>query len=270
MNKKTLIVTADDFGRSGQNDLAILDGHKCGLISRTSVFTTHSEFAGAKELLLRNPGFRAGVHLDFSSGTPVLSQKLIPTLTVGDGSYIARNDKSAVAKVSPQELEQEFRAQIAKFLDAGLRLSHLDNHRGEIYFYPDLFEVSARLASEFKVPLRSPFDIRFTKNIDSASQLLGLPRAMILEVAERCRGLLAKYNVQTTDHFFTLEGPMRSKDGFIQWLESLEDGTTELSTHPGVQHDNERQELAVLQDRDVIAATKTLDIQVVNYRYGSS
>lgn len=262
MNKK-LIITADDFGRNRANDQAIIQGHRYRLITRTSIFTTHDEFTDEVKLLTGTPTLVAGVHLDISSGRPVLDQGS-STLIQSDGKFIAGADKKALAKIDPMELEREFRGQIKKFLHAGLKLNHLDNHRPEIYFYPKLFEVSIKLAAEYQVPLRSPFDPWFLKNIEATAKSLGLPVAALQNVADQSNALIAKYQVQTSDYFRVLDDSLRNKEAFAHWLETLEPGTTELCTHPGASVAKESEEITLLQDPEIKKMVRSLGISVVS------
>jgi hypothetical protein len=164
MNSKTekhyLIINSDDFGRSTENMAEIFAAMREKIISSTSMFCTISDFDQVIEMIGSQTNLPVGVHLDFSFGVPVLSPSKIPSLTDFEtGRFLPLQELSkriSAGVIVPEELKIEFQAQIERMRDAGIKPTHIDNHRPEIYFSPSLFEVVISLAREYKIPFRYP------------------------------------------------------------------------------------------------------------------
>jgi predicted glycoside hydrolase/deacetylase ChbG (UPF0249 family) len=58
--------------------------------------------------------------------------------------------------VRPEEVEREFTAQIERFMQTGLRLSHLDSHH-HVHAQEAILPVVLRLAERYRVPVRNPW-----------------------------------------------------------------------------------------------------------------
>jgi len=265
MTQKKLIINADDFGRNPDNDQAIIDAFKRGIISSTSVLVTYDGFEAAAKELKKYPEFRAGVHLDFSSGRPITPKGKILSLADARGQFKAGDDKLAISNVNSKELEVEFAAQIQKFVASGLQFTHLDNHRPEIYFFPKLFEIVAKLASKHGVPIRSPFDDDFEINQAAIARKYGVNPGILPPIARASRAILDKYEVRTVNRFLILDDSLRSEDKFLDFLRSLKPGTTEVCTHPGSTTEIENEEIGVLTSEKIKGLVGELGIKLVNY-----
>jgi predicted glycoside hydrolase/deacetylase ChbG (UPF0249 family) len=126
----------------------------------------------------------------------------------------------------------EFRAQVIRIVNAGIRPTHLDTHK-HTHLLPPVLEAVARLSSEFGIRwVRRPFDI----------PLAAGPAPAPVRLVSRCLGvmrgrfgqILAKYGCRTTDHFagFQLTGRYRTEE-LVALISRLPEGTTEFMTHPG-------------------------------------
>ncbi|MCX6119658.1 MAG: ChbG/HpnK family deacetylase, partial [Proteobacteria bacterium] len=265
-NIRRLVVNADDFGRNEADDLAIIDSHKNGIVTATSVFSTHGALSQSAKILSAVPLLRVGVHLDMTSGKPVSA--ITSSVVTMDGEFAVQRTSesrslSKIYSVTPCDLEAEFTEQIELFKKSGLVLGHLDNHRSEIYFNHSLFAVCVRLAAKYGVPFRTPFDKAFLSKSSEYSRLYGYPEDQIIAIFERSLSLQSEYKIKSPDYFCKLTPDLYNPSNLVNWLGRLNPGTTELCTHPGVGTEQARAELAVLTAAQVKDEIKRLGIQLV-------
>lgn len=158
---RRLIVTADDFCCAPCIDAGSLVGVQQGIVTTLTAITTYADAARTiRRISQEIPHVGMGVHLNLTSGFALSARESIPTLLDRDGQFYAiERIMARLRKVSLQELELEFRTQIAEFLRSGARLDHLSYHHNLPALYSPFFEVVLRLAKEFNVPLRNPIAI---------------------------------------------------------------------------------------------------------------
>jgi predicted glycoside hydrolase/deacetylase ChbG (UPF0249 family) len=144
--------------------------------------------------------------------------------------------------VTPQAVEREFRAQIERVLDAGIRPTHLDGHQ-HVHMWPAVFEVTARLAAEYQMAgVRSSRERRanlpglLRRNARIRGKILrqiggGVALALLAVTA---RGALRAAGVSSPDYFYGV-----SSTGYLDAatledvLRDVPEGTSELMCHPG-------------------------------------
>lgn len=148
-----LIVNADDFGMTKGVTEGILDGMKNGVITDTSAMVNMPYFDEAVKVAKENGLKEMGVHLTVSCGKPLTNSALIKDI-VDDKGFFYRRPQERVLNV--EEVEIEYRAQINKFLESGLKMNHIDCHHHCYSFYEEVLKMAIKLAKEFNVPMRCP------------------------------------------------------------------------------------------------------------------
>ncbi len=155
---RSVILTADDFGATPGINRGIIAAVEAGVINTVSVMTN---FPGAPEaaaeLADAHPSVGVGVHLNITSGTPLLPAAEISTLVGDDGTFFLLAD--ALGRVDGfdlRQLEAELRAQIDALARAGVEIDHLTSQHNLLHLYTPFFEIVVRLAQEYKLPVRSP------------------------------------------------------------------------------------------------------------------
>lgn len=138
MSGKRLIVNADDFGMSRGITDGILQAHRRGFLTSTSLMVNRpaSEYAVAQ--LATIPRLGVGVHLNICQGRPVLPPREIPSLVDANGFFpspAAMIRKLWTGQISSLQLESEFRAQIRWMKDRGIVPTHADSHH-HMHIYP--------------------------------------------------------------------------------------------------------------------------------------
>lgn len=146
-----LIVNADDFGLGPGVNHGIIDGYKYGIVNSTSMMMNMDWIEHAVQLAKEHPNLRVGIHLVLTCGRPLT--KNASTLVNEHGSFKSLSELGSKAKVSLTEIEHEWSAQIERFLETGLKPSHLDSHH-HIHTLKELQPVVKHLSKKFALPVR--------------------------------------------------------------------------------------------------------------------
>jgi len=262
-------VNADDFGFTPDVNEGIVEAHRRGILTATTLMANGEAFEDALRWARETPSLDIGCHLVLVQGSSLLSGKPYPaTLTKLVAALVRR-------EIQPYE---ELKAQVRRIVDAGITPSHLDTHK-HTHLAPPVLDAVAQLSQEFGIPwVRRPFDFPMTAlrgYVPSAkrftSDALGLLRLRFHRVLER-------HACRTTDHFagFQITGRFRTAE-LVQLLEILPEGSTELMVHPGKYgealqravtrlKESREHELAALTAPETRAALDRLGIELVNYR----
>jgi predicted glycoside hydrolase/deacetylase ChbG (UPF0249 family) len=229
---RTLIVNADDFGRTRSVSAGIAHAHLHGLVTTTTAMVN---LPGALEDVARAarqvPTLGLGVHLNITCGRPVLDPARVPSLVASDGSFQAHDALIASDhRPDPAEIEREWRAQVAAFLQTGAQLDHLDSHHHAALFSPEVWQICLTLAEEHGCGVRPPApreindDILFSR-FPPASRCFATGEAWRMLAA---RGLPSPERLVT--RFYARRARLAT---LLLILASVPQGTTELMCHPG-------------------------------------
>jgi hypothetical protein len=156
--ERLVIITADDFGASTNINRGIMLAAQQGVITAVSAMTN---FPGSLEELRQLhalcPQIGIGVHLNITTGSPVLPPERLPSLVRPDGSFYPIEELLLhLQEVSLPELEQELAAQIDQLHRLGIPVDHLSNQHGILSLYAPFFEVVLELAQRQGLPVRTP------------------------------------------------------------------------------------------------------------------
>lgn len=287
---KVLIVNADDFGLTEQVNRGILDAHRHGIVTSTSLMANGPAFDPAVALARTAPGLAVGIHLNLTEGRPLSPAARIPSLidatqrfAAGPGRLVRR---VATGAARLDHIEREWRAQIERVLAAGIAPSHLDGHQ-HVHAWPPLFAIAMKLALEYAIRgVRSPSErpaavmTLLRHRPRAAARILkqyGVGRALAV-LARGQRRRLRRAGLGCPDEFFGL-----TQTGFLDAasleaiLRAVPDGSSELMCHPGyfdpalgatptrLQRQREA-ELAALTDPGINALIAGLAIRLGTYR----
>jgi predicted glycoside hydrolase/deacetylase ChbG (UPF0249 family) len=262
---KQLIVNADDFGVTESVNRGILDAHRDGIVTSTTLLANGIAFESAAAASKRFYRLGIGVHLNLSEGVPVADASQIRTVVDGGGRLYMAPARLwagiATGRVSLSDIEFEMRAQIKKVIGAGVRPTHFDGHK-HIHVLPAVSEIVIRLAREFGVPaVRCPME----QNADASWPvriwgLSGISRikqylvsGAVSAMARNFRRKLEQTGLLSPASFYGI-----SDTGFLdasairRILENLPPGTSELMCHPGYRDiDLERTGTRLLNQREI-------------------
>ncbi len=252
-----MIVNADDFGFTSDVNQGIVEAHRNGILTATTLMATGAAFDDAARLAKEHPTLDIGCHLVLVGAPPFPATvpQLVRAVTLGR-----------------IRIYDELVAQVRRILDAGLAPSHLDTHK-HTHLLPPVLDAVARISEEFRIPwVRRPFDFPL-----QPGGLNWTNRAM-RTMSGRFRTALGRHDCRSTDWFagFRITGRYRAGD-LVALIRSLPEGVTEFMCHPGRcgeelrlartrLKDSREEELRALTAPEVRAALHENGVQLVNFR----
>lgn len=144
-----LIINADDFGYSEGRDRAIINLHKKGVLSSTTLLASGPNFENAVKMAKENPWLGIGVHLCLDK--PLLGSGY-KTLT-NNGKYYSPAEivnKLKNFEIDGEEIFREYCLQIEKILNSGVKITHLDHHH-HLHLYFSSLRAMVRAAKKYKI-----------------------------------------------------------------------------------------------------------------------
>lgn len=267
-SEKLLVTNADDFGYTRDVNDGIVEAHRNGILTATTLMANGREFDHAVQLAKRYPSLDIGCHLVLVGGESLLPpHKPYP-----------RDLKAVIKAVLSHQLnvEAELDAQIRKIAATGIPLTHLDTHK-HTHLLPNVLRAVGKLSEKYRIPwIRRPFDypmhagsVPYKRRL--LSRALGWMRGSFHRV-------LTAHGCRTTDHFagFDVTGHFHTAE-LVSLLRQLPTGSTEFMTHPGFCTDELRasptrlkesrlRELEALTAPETKAAIRSLNIRLVTYR----
>jgi predicted glycoside hydrolase/deacetylase ChbG (UPF0249 family) len=294
MVTRELIVNADELGWTEGVNHGIVKVHRQGIVTSTTMVANERAFEHGVQMAREVPSLAIGVHLNVTYGRPVLPEVRVFSLVDEDGLFYRRNrfiQRIVTGRIDIVHVEDEFRAQIEKVVEAGIGISHLDSHES-IHMYPAIFTVVARLASELRLPVRlqdEPMSASAFASRESYLRYLSseafVKNHVMKTLSRRYRVLLRDWGIPTSDSFLSTfnclrKDPDNLEGALIRELKNLRPGVTELMVHPGFSDDLLESSLdgghqaALLREEEVRILTdpklrELLDqenIQLIDYR----
>jgi hopanoid biosynthesis associated protein HpnK len=242
-----------------------------------------SAFAGAVSLARENPALQVGLHLTLVQGHATFRHDGFPSIVDPQGNFtndpVFAGMRYFFIKSLRKKLHLEIEAQIGKFLETGLPLSHIDGHLN-IHMHPTVFDILLDLMPRYGI-----------KSFRLSRERLGVELALaprrrlgkmvdafiFSRLATRCRPQLDRLGIGYASEVKGLLNSGRmTEEYFFNALDILRDGRTEIYFHPGCHPDDElrrwmpdychEEELAALTSPRVKDKVKRLGIRLLNYR----
>lgn len=243
---KQLIVNADDYGPDQNVRGAILKGFDEGILSSTSVLVNFDDYEKYVQPLVERR-LPCGIHLNIFSGNPCTASSFEECNT-------------------PEALKIEFQAQLKRLIDTGAWVTHIDNHRAEIYLRPDLLKVVVDLAKEFSLPMRVPFQSFPFGVVAQLGRKIGLSGIVLDEMCAAAHRYIQGQQVRHPDYFlaaFLLGEP--TMEELETLFKDLPEGVSEICSHPSFEGRRGVHDLAMLRHFNRERLKSEFGIEVVNY-----
>ncbi len=267
---KLLVVNADDFGFTHDVNEGIVEAHRRGVLTSTTLMANGAAFGHAAKLALANPSLDVGCHLVLVGGVSVSPPHALLPATV--------TEMLAAVVRGRLRIYEELAAQVERIRKSGIRPTHLDTHKHTHLFHPVL-EAVARISSDFGIPwVRRPFDLplgALSTKVPRSKRAVTLGLGILREPFRR---VLVRHGCRCTDHFagFQITGRF-GRDALARLIEQLPAGITEFMCHPGycreelsaastrLKESRER-ELAALTAPETFAALEAGGVRLVSFR----
>jgi len=148
-----LIVNADDFGYFPGISRGIIRAHRDGVVTATGVLANSPSLEADVGTLLAEPGLDTGVHLNLTHGPP-LGNRLRRLLPTGSREFSGKGwfaRRFMTGGIRPDDVADEWRAQIDRCLEHGLKVRFLNSHE-HVHMFPSLFVLIQKLAADYAIP----------------------------------------------------------------------------------------------------------------------
>ena len=237
-DRALLIVNADDYGLTTGVSEAILDAHRDGVVTSTSVLALAPGFATAASRLDDAPGLGCGAHLAaVGEDPPILSSREIPSLVDARGrlwsSWRSFLPRAAAGRIDPDDLAREFGAQYEAIVGAGVVVDHLDTHQN-LHLWPMVADVVLDLGERHDIKV-----VRVTRSRERSPIGLTVRRlAAGLEQRLEARGWTYAAASTGLDEAGHLD--LAAMVVALGRLASTGAPSSELATHPGRPNDPDR------------------------------
>jgi chitin disaccharide deacetylase len=169
-----LIVNADDFGFTRDVNDGIVEAHRDGILTATTLMAGGDAFEHAVGLARENPSLDVGCHL-----------VLVERWSAKDLAWALTRGEDWIYR--------EFARQVRKVVKAGIQPSHLDTHK-HAHLLPAAMNAMARVAREFGIkwvrrtfgytPARVPHDLNSTDHFAGFKNTGNLDRESLIAVVE--------------------------------------------------------------------------------------
>lgn len=281
--RRRLIVSADDFGLSTGVNAGIVRAHRDGVLTNASLMVNGAAFEEAVELARAQPSLSVGLHLVLVQGRATLPPSRIPGLVDDAGMF--RNTPVAVGLryfFTPglrAQLEREICAQIERFVQSGLPLSHVDGHLN-IHMHPSVLNILLRVKDRYGIrALRLPREpLSLSLRADGRDPLRKRLESFTFGQLDRFAApRLAAAGIRHPDQVFGLHNSGHITERFWEGiLPHLPEGVTEIYTHASQIDDEARRwrpaeyecegELTALTSPWLRSALEAGGIERISYR----
>ena len=158
---RVVILHVDDAGMSHQSNIGAMRSITEGVATSMSVMMPCAWVPELKQMLVKNPGLDVGLHLTLTSEWsgyrwgPLASRDRVPGLIDSEGA-LWPSVEDVARRATPDEVELEIRAQIARSRGLGIEPTHLDSHMGTLFARDDFLERYIKVGAEEGIPVMFP------------------------------------------------------------------------------------------------------------------
>ncbi len=247
--KKILLLHCDDAGMCEEANIAVQSYILKGDVLSAAVMMPCPNAADMVEWTKKHPTADIGAHLTLTSEwkkyrwTTLTDPAKVPGLIDPEGKMWP-DVPEVVMHASPKEVETEICAQIDAMLAMGHKPSHIDTHMGTLYGSPEFARVFFETAVKYNIPANA-IDLS-NKEVADYYKKAGYP------INDEMIQYLEKYPLPKLDNFTSApDGKTyeNKRDNFIQLVQSLKPGLTEIIFHPSILTDNLRSITGSAQQR---------------------
>lgn len=264
-----LIVNADDFGLTSGINRGILELHRAGVLTSTTLMARAGASEEAIEIARSTPSLGVGCHIVLVDGEPILPAREIPSLIDRSTGRLystlsAFLPRLVARRIRAAEMEAEAAAQIKLLQARGVRLTHIDTHK-HTHMFPSVLRPVLRAARACGLrAVRNPFEPAWAVKAARDPAWARVAQVSALRtLAPICRRMMAEEGFASTDGTLAVVSTGTFNAATLRaLLSALPAGRWELVTHPGyndadldrvptrlrASRDVERQALATLRE----------------------
>jgi hopanoid biosynthesis associated protein HpnK len=267
---RRLVVNADDFGRSTAINEAVIQAHRDGILTTTSLMVNEPAAAAAAELARTCPRLGVGLHLTLLCGRAALAPD--PAGLVDPNHRFSDNPVAAgwryfFRRELRATLDREIDAQFARFHATGLALDHVNGHLN-VHLHPTVLSLLCKPGRR-----HPPSALRLTRDpfwlnarLASGKWLYRVSHAIIFNLlSASARPRLRRCGIKHTRAVFGLLQNGRVDTTYVcRLLPRLPPGDSELYCHPSLT--DFRHEFDALLNPQVREAVRDANLQLIRYQ----
>ncbi len=273
---KFLIINADDFGCSREQNGAIKELLEKGLITSTSLMSVAPECADAVSFA-KEKQIAVGVHLTINSDSETRKwQSLTKAESLGAEGFPA-NQKELTFGAKRKDVRNELEAQYRYIIENGAEVDHADNHCGTLYgingrrFFLDAFDFCAEHNLPFRFPKTAGF-LERQPGMKIPKAVIALQKAIVRSGEKRGVRMLDDL-VSDPRSMAQIKTYESLRKYYLDAVDKCIDGVTEIFLHPMLPCKNmggdrlkRAFEYELLKSGDLLARAKEKGIQVVSWK----
>lgn len=236
--QKILLLHSDDAGMCEEANLSVMAYSLKNHVQSAAVMMPCPNAEEMVAWAKKHPQADIGVHLTLTSEwknyrwPPLAPAADVPGLIDPEGK-LWPEVIDVVRHASPEEVEQEIRAQIDRMLELGYQPTHIDTHMGTLYGSAEFLTVFLKVAQEYQIPANA-IDLSNPK-VAAYYKQAGYP------ISEETIAQLAAYPLPKLDNFTSVpkgSSYEEKKANFFQLVNALDPGLTEIIFHPSIETDH--------------------------------
>jgi predicted glycoside hydrolase/deacetylase ChbG (UPF0249 family) len=277
---RRVVVNADDFGITEGVNQAVAACFEAGSISSATLMVTAEAAEDAAQIAGSLKRLGIGLHFNLTLGRPLSDPGHVGSLLVEGGCFASRLRllvRWLLGRLDVADIRRELTAQLEKFTDLGLDMTHIDSHQ-HVHMIPPVFAaVSAHCRSQ-RLPMRMPW-----LGTTNAARP-GLERRVrmtflsaMIRRNTRNVGADLMMNRGFSSVFDICNSPREiSRSVYVGILNSIDVAPFELMVHPAIVDDSLRkltgicdyseQEYEVLSKSSFLELSPSKDLHLVDYR----
>ncbi len=223
---KSLIITADDFGRSHEVNEAIERCHEAGFLTQASLMVNEPGTEEAVRIARRHQGLCVGLHLTLCDGRASSVSALTEDGEAFPTSHARAGLRYAFRPSLRKTLEREIRAQFARFRVLGFAPTYWDGH-AHLHLHPTILRLALPVAVEH--------GFRAMRLVREPGPPAVLP-AIFACLSRAAAPGLRRNGLVFADHTFGLRATGKITTPIVsRILQALPEGVSEFYFHPGAE-----------------------------------
>jgi len=233
--QRWLVVTADDFGIGAETSRGILDLAQEGCVTAT-VLLVNSPYAEDSVAAWKQRGrpVEMGWHPCLTLDRPASRPSLVPSLVDRRGRFHSLRSfllRLSLGRINPEEIEIEWRAQLARFIDLIGSPPLLVNAHHHLHIFPSVAAALHRVLAENDL---RPF-VRRVVALPGPASGAWLKQRVLSWFGGRAAAALADHRYPGCDELLGLAAPPTAHNpSYVPAaISAASSRTVELTCHPG-------------------------------------
>jgi predicted glycoside hydrolase/deacetylase ChbG (UPF0249 family) len=156
---RLLIVNADDFGLNDAANAGIIETHRAGAVTSTTLMANAPAAETAAHLAAAHPSLGVGLHFNLTWGRPLSDPGRVPALIDATGQFHGRDmlaRRALTGRLPGQQVALELAAQWRRLLELGIQPTHVDSHQ-HVHAFAPVFSAVATHCAQAGIPMRVPW-----------------------------------------------------------------------------------------------------------------